>query len=323
LVSRVRRWPTLSDFELVSNELPALRAGQVLVRNVFMSVDPYMRSRLGEASSRMPAFRLGEPLEGSAVGEVVASAVPGFAPGDAVTSMYGWREYFIAGPDSVRRVDRRIQPLSAYLGVLGSTGLTAWVGMNIAAARPDETVFVSAAAGAVGSVTGQLARLQGCRVSGGTGSSDSVHMLVDELGFDAAFDDGRLDLREQLEAAAPDGVDVYFDNTGGYRLDVVLAAMRPRGRIVTYGATPELGAPLLENAQSRQLFASKHLVMKAFLVSDWLGLAPVFQKVVGDYLMAGQLRASETIVNGIERAPEALMALLRDDSAGKILVQLA
>jgi NADPH-dependent curcumin reductase CurA len=324
LASRARGWPIPSDFELVSIELAALQPGQMLVRNMFMSVDPYMQGRMGSARSIIPAFRLGEPLEGAAVGEVIESAARGFAPGDAVTSMCGWREYFVASPSSVRRVDRRIRPLSAYLGVLGSTGLTAWVGVNLAELRAHEQVFISAAASAVGCVAGQLAKLEGCHVSGSASSNDAALMLVAELGFDAAFDGKQVDLHEQLEAAAPSGVDVYFDNVGGAHLEVVLAAMRPGGRIVTCGAISEFDEPTqLKNAHNRELFISKHLTMKGFLVSDWLGLAPVFQKVVGNYLMAGQLHAKDTIVEGIERAPQAFIELLRDETIGKILVSLA
>jgi NADPH-dependent curcumin reductase CurA len=324
LVPGARSLGNHGNLELVSIELPALREGQILVRNKYMSVDTYMEERLRNTGSSIPPFRTGEPLEGSAVGEVALSAVAGFAPGDAVTSMCGWREYFITRPSSVRRVDSRIQPLSAHLGVLGTTGLAAWAACHLSEARAGEHVFVSAAAGAVGSVIGQLAKLKGCYVVGAASSSDSAGMLVSELGFDAAFDGNRADLREELDAAFQDGIDVYFDNVGSTRLEIVLAAMRDRGRIISCGALSAFEEPLeLRRARSRALFSSKQLTMKGFLVSDWLSLAPVFQKVVGDHLLAGQLRVKEAMFEGIERAAQAFDALSRDETLGKVIVKLA
>jgi NADPH-dependent curcumin reductase CurA len=296
----------------------------VLVRNIYMSVDAYMQSRFGAAGSVIPAFRVGEPLEGSAVGRVVASAVAGFAAGDAVTSMHGWREYFIAKPSGVRRVDGRIQPLCAHLGVLGITGLTAWASVNLAQVRVHDQVFVSGAAGAVGSVIGQLIKLRGCYVAGSASSAAAAAMLVRELGFDAAFDGTQAELGRELGAAFPNGIDIYFDNVGGTGLEVVLAAMRPEGRIVTCGGLAMFEEPVpLKRANNRDLFISKRLTMKGFLVSDWLSLAPVFQKAVGDHLLAGRLRAKETIIEGIGRAPHAFEQLSRDQSLGKIIVKLA
>jgi NADPH-dependent curcumin reductase CurA len=313
-----------ADLELVSIELPALREGQMLVRNKYMSVDTYMQERLRNTGSAIPPFRTGEPLEGSAVGEIAVSAVAGFAPGDAVTSMCGWREYFISDPSSVRRVDSRIQPLSAHLGVLGTTGLAAWAACHLSEARAGERAFVSAAAGAVGSVIGQLAKLKGCYVVGATNSDDSAGMLVRDLGFDAAFDGNSADLREELDAAFQDGIDIYFDNVGGARLEIVLAAMRNHGRIVSCGALSAFEEPSeLRRAPTRALFSSKQLTMKGFLVSDWLSLAPVFQKAVGDHLLAGRLRVKEAVFEGIERAPQAFDALSGDETLGKVIIKLA
>ena len=323
MVSRPLVRPALSDFEVVETELSTLQPGQLLVRNIYMSLDSYMQARMLEAGAAIPAFKLGEPLEGAAVGEVVASAASGYAPGDAVTSMLGWREYFVASPSLVRRVDRNIQPLSAYLGVLGGPGLTAWAGLRVAEVRADEHVFVSAAASAVGSLAGQLAKLGGCHVYGSTRSREAALTLVRDLGFDAAFSDTSADLLHELEAAAPHGVDVYFDAVGGAPLEAVLAAMRPRGRIVTSGAIAALSLPLqLQDPRARALFISKGLTITGFRVSDWASLARIFQQVVGEHWMEGRLRANETIVAGIERAPEAFIELLRDDSGGKVLVRL-
>lgn len=322
LVSGVRSRRGHSDFELVSIELPALCPGQMLVRNMYMSVDAYMQDRFGKTGATLPAFRAGEPLEGSAVGTVVFSAAAGFAPGDAVTSMCGWREYFITSPDSVRRVDARIQPLSAHLGVLGTTGLAAWAAFQLAEVRAGERVLVSAAAGAVGSVIGQLAKLEGCHVVG-VASSDESGVVVRELGFDAAFGGGA-GFQRDLDAAFPEGIDVYFDNLGGAQLELVLAAMRDRGRIVTCGSLSAFAEPAqLRSARNRDLFSSRHLTMKGFVVSDWLSLAPIFQKAVAAHLLAGRLHVKEGLFEGIERAPDALDALSLDETLGKIIVKLA
>jgi NADPH-dependent curcumin reductase CurA len=324
IVSRPRAGRKQADFELVSIELPALQAGQMLVRNIYMSVDASRPDRFGNARSSMPAFRAGEPLEGSAVGKVVLSAVAGFAPGDAVTSMCGWREYFITDPSSVRRVDPRIQPLSAHLGVLGTSGLAAWAALHLADARAGEHVFVSAAAGPVGSIIGQLAKLARCYVVGAANSGESAGQLVSDLGFDAAFDDNSADLREELHAAFRDGIDVYFDNVGGAQLEIVLGAMREHGRIICCGALAAFDErEQLRRARSRELFAAKQLTMKCFLVSDWLGLAPVFRKAVSEHLLAGRLRVKEAVFDGIERAPRAFDALSRDETLGKVIIKLA
>jgi NADPH-dependent curcumin reductase CurA len=324
LVSHPRGWPAPDDFQVASTELAALSPGQMLVRNLYMSLDPYMHGRMSDVRSDLPAFRLGEALEGSAVGEIIASAAVGFAPGEAVTSMYGWREYFMASPSCVRRVDRSIRPLSAHLGVLGSTGLAAWAGVNLAKVRAHEQVFISRASGAVGSVTGQLAKLEGCYVSGSAESSEAALMLVRELGFDAAFNDKQNDLRRELEAAAPQGIDVYFDNVGGAHLELVLDAMRPGGRIVTSGELSRYNEPRqLQSAHNRELFVAKRLTMKAFRVSDWLGLAQVFKAAVGEHLRDGRISPKDTIIEGIERAPEAFIELVRGGSAGKVIVKLS
>jgi NADPH-dependent curcumin reductase CurA len=323
LVSGVRSRRSHTDFELVSIELPALCAGQMLVRNMYMSVDAYMHDRFGKAGSTIPAFRAGEPLEGSAVGEVVFSAAAGFAPGDTVTSMCGWREYFVTNPSKVRRVDARIQPLSAHLGVLGTTGLAAWAALQLAEVRAGERVFVSAAAGAVGSIIGQLAKLEGCHVVGATSSGD-CRMLVRELGFDAAFGGDSASLEHELRAAFPEGIDVYFDNVGGAQLELVLGMMRGCGRIVTCGSLSAFDEPAqLRSARNRGLFSAKQLTMKGFVVSDWLSLAPIFHKVVAAHLLAGRLRVEEALFEGIERAPFAFDALSRDETLGKVIVKLA
>jgi len=315
--------PQPADFELVSVELPALRAGQILVRNVYMSVDAHMQGRLGTVGFAIPAFRGGRALEGAAVGRIVASAAVGYFPGDVVTSMYGWREYHIGNPSSVRRVDDRVSPLSAHLSVLGTTGFTAWVAMQLSAARAGEQVFVSAADGAVGNVIGQLAKLRSCYVIGAAASAAGAGGLVHDLGFDGAFDGGQAELGRELGVAFPSGIDLYFDTVGGAQLAVVLGAMRSHGRIITSGMLSAFEEPVpLKRASNRMVFAAKRLTMKGFLVSDWICLAPLFQKAVGDHLIAGRLHAREIVIDGIERAPYAFQQLSRDTELCKIIVKL-
>jgi NADPH-dependent curcumin reductase CurA len=315
--------PQLADFELVSVELPELQAGQLLVRNLYMSVDAHMQGRLGTVGFTIPAFRVGKALEGAAVGRVVASAAAGYFPGDVVTSMYGWREYHIASPSCVRRVDARVFPLSAHLSVLGTTGFTAWVAMQLAAAQPGERVLVSAADGAVGNVLGQLAKVQSCYVVGAATSAAGSAGLVEELGFDRALDGSQAELGQELGVAFPSGIDVYFDTVGGAQLGAVLSAMRTRGRIISCGMLSAFAEPApLKRASNRTVFASKHLTMKGFLVSDWICLAPLFQKAMTDHLIAGRLRAREIVIDGIERAPSVLQQLSRDGEPCKIIVKL-
>ena len=224
LASRPRGLPTAGNFTLAQVELEPPQDGQVLVRNLFVSVDPYMRGRMNDGKSYIPSFELGQPLDGGAVGEVIESRAKEFKRGDAVTSSFGWREYFVASPNELHPVSREIQPLSVYLGALGMTGMTAWAGLHLVEVRAGETVFISGAAGAVGSVAGQLAKLRGCRVIGATGSMAKVMFLREECGFDVAFDYKVGPVVEQLNLEAPGGIDVYFDNVGGETLEAALSA---------------------------------------------------------------------------------------------------
>jgi len=325
LASRPHGWPTADNFQLARTEVGAPADGQVLVRNLYMSVDPYMRSRMNDAKSYVPPFQIGKPLDGGAVGEVVESKASGLAPGTIVISSFGWREYFVADAKHLRAVTNPVKPLSTYLGVLGMTGMTAWVGLELVEAKAGDTVFVSAAAGAVGSVAGQLAKLRGCRVIGSAGSAEKVKLLTEELGFDAAFNYKDGQLVAQLAAAAPDGIDVYFDNVGGDHLEAALSALRPNGRIAACGMISlynnERPAPGPSNLA---LIVGKRLTIKGFIVSDWNARTPDFLAEVGGYIAAGKpLKNKETVVEGIERAPEAFLDLLRGESVGKMIVKLS
>jgi NADPH-dependent curcumin reductase CurA len=324
LASRPKGIPTAANFCLARVELKPLQDQQVLVRNLFMSVDPYMRGRMNAGKSYVAPFELGKPLEGGAVGEVIESRAREFKPGDAVTSNFGWREYFMASPKELHPVSREIQSLSVYLGALGMTGMTAWVGLNLVEVKAGDVVYISAAAGAVGSVAGQLAKLRGCRVIGSAGSMEKVMFLREECGFDIAFDYKTGPVLEQLNLEAPDGIDVYFDNVGGETLEAALSLLRTHGRIIACGsisgyneAEPRPGPSNLFN------MTAKRLTMKGFIVRDWLDRQGEFEKEVGGYFRAGKLKNKETVVEGIEQAVGAFIGLFAGKNIGKMVVKLA
>jgi NADPH-dependent curcumin reductase CurA len=324
LAARPAGIPSARDFSLVQRELEPLPDQQVLVRNLFMSVDPYMRGRMNAGESYIPPFEVGNPLEGAAVGEVIESRAEDFKPGDAVTSNFGWREYFQVSPKVLHPVSREVQPLSAYLGVLGMTGMTAWAGLNLVEVKAGDIVFISGAAGAVGNVAGQLAKLRGCRVIGSAGSTEKVRFLREECGFDAAFDYKTGPILAQLNQAAPDGIDVYFDNVGGEALEAALAALRLYGRIIACG-----GISGYNEAQPRpgpaniSSIVTKRLTMKGLIVRDWLDQQGRFEKEAGGYFRSGQLKNRETVVTGIDHAVEAFLGLFQGKNTGKMVVKLA
>ena len=324
LVSRPKGLPIDENFTLAETSLAPLQDQQVLVRNLFMSVDPYMRGRMNEGKSYVPPFALGKPLEGGAVGEVIESRAKEFKPGDAVTSNFGWREYFIASPTELHPVSRAVQPLSACLGALGMTGMTAWVGLNLVEVKAGDVIFISGAAGAVGNVAGQLAKLRGCRVIGSAGSMEKVRFLREECGFDLAFDYKVRPVGEQLKLAAPDGIDVYFDNVGGDTLEAALAALRINGRIIACGGISGYNEDQLRPGPANLFnMITKRLTMKGFIVRDQLDRQGEFEKEVGGYFRAGKLKNKETVVNGIDQAVGAFLGLFEGKNVGKMVVKLA
>ena len=323
LASRPKGIPTAANFTLAESTLPPLQAQQVLVRNLFISVDPYMRGRMNEVKSYVPPFAIGQALEGGAIGEVVESQASEFKPGDVVTSRYGWREAFVAAPKELREVDKAIQPLSVYLGTLGMTGMTAWAGLTLVEVKAGDVIFISGAAGAVGNVAGQLAKLRGCSVIGSAGSAEKVRSLLDDCGFDAAFNYKAGPTLEQLNRAAPDGIDVYFDNVGGESLEAALSALRVHGRIIACGGIssyndekPKPGPANLFN------MTTKRLTMKGLIVGDWLDRQSEFEKEVGGYFRAGKLKNKETVVEGIDHAVDAFLGLFTGKNSGKMVVKL-
>lgn len=325
LVARPTGWPKPSDFALVETPVPEPGPGQVLVRNLYMSVDPYMRGRMNEGPSYAPPFALGNPMYGGAVGRVERSNHPDFQVGDYVSSQNGWREWFASDGAGLEKVDAAAAPLSAYLGVLGMPGLTAYVGLlDIGKARAGDTVFVSAAAGAVGSVAGQIAKITGCRVVGSAGSDEKVAWLRDELGFDAAFNYKTVDLERALDEACPDGIDVYFDNVGGDHLQAALNHMKVHGRIVACGMISQYNNERpVPGPNNLPRIVRQRLLLQGFIVSDHSDRLPAFRADMSAWLREGKVKNRETVREGIEHAVEAFLGMLHGDNIGKMLVRLA
>ena len=325
LRSRPEGEPGPRNFELAEAGVPPPRAGEVQVRNRWMSVDPYMRSRMIDRPSYVPPFQLGRALEGGAIGEVVASEAEGFAPGDVVLSMLGWREAFTAPAKHLTRLETFGLPEQAFLGAAGMPGLTAWVGLlKIAEARDGDTVFVSAAAGAVGSVACQIAKAKGCTVIGSAGGAEKIAFL-EEIGVDHAIDyKAEPDLSAALARAAPKGIDVYFDNVGGDHLEAALAAARPYARFALCGAISQYN-DLQAAPGPRNLFfvIGKRLRLQGFIVSDHMAETPTFLSELSGWVREGRLKWRETVDEGIESAPGAFTKLFTGGNVGKMLVKLA
>lgn len=326
LASRPQGAVTPDNFRLETVDLPELQDGQVLVRNHFLSLDPYMRGRMNESKSYAQPQPLDEVMIGGTVGVVEASRNPSFAVGDAVVGMFGWQEVGVSDGRGIQKVDTRHIPLSAYLGSVGMPGVTAWYGLNkIMHPKPGQTVAVSAASGAVGSVVGQLAKLKGCRVVGFAGGKDKCDYVVNELGFDACIDykaaKDPKDLYKMLKEATPDGIDSYFENVGGAILDAVLSRMNAFGRIAMCGMIAGYdGQPL--PLQNPQLILVSRLTIEGFIVSEHMDVWPEALRELGGFVAQGKLKFRESVAQGLASAPEAFMGLLKGKNFGKQLVKL-
>jgi NADPH-dependent curcumin reductase CurA len=325
LASRPSGLPTAANFQLTEAERPDLADEQVRVRNLFMSVDPYMRGRMNDVKSYSPPFRLGEPLEGGAVGTVVESRSPDLSEGDLVLHMLGWRDEAVLPARHVQKVAAvpGLSP-SAYLGVLGMPGLTAYVGLlDMAAMKPGDVVFVSAAAGAVGSMAGQVAKLKGAaRVIGSAGSDDKVRWLR-EIGFDAAFNYKTAPVLSQLREAAPDGIDVYFDNVGADHLEAALAMLNTHGRVAMCGAIAHYNATEVPPGPGNLgLVITKRLTLRGYIISDHWDRLPAMIADVSTWLREGRLSHTETIVDGLDSAPNAFISLFHGNNTGKMIVRI-
>lgn len=317
--------PSAEDFELATITLPEPGPGEMVVHNLYMSVDPYMRGRMVDRKSYVPPFALGETLNGGAVGQVVQSNGGPLAVGTYVLNGWGWREYFSSDGKGLTTIDPSIAPVQAFLGAVGMPGQTAYFGLlDIGQPKAGETVFVSAAAGAVGSMVCQIAKIKGCRVVGSVGSQAKVDWLRDELGVDAAFNyKEATSLKAELGKHCPNGIDIYFENVGGEHLEAALTHMNNNGRIPVCGMISQYNATeSVPGPSNLGLIIGKRLKLQGYIVSDYRARAGEFYADMKEWIAAGQIKWQETVVEGIENAPSAFIGLFTGDNMGKMLVKL-
>ena len=326
LKSRPVGLPTPANFELAETPVPTPQSGEVLIRNVYMSVDPYMRGRMVDRQSYVPPFQVGEVLSGGAIGQVVSSNNnKDFKAGDYVSNFNGWREWFVSGSGGLQKLDHTIAPIQSYLGALGMPGLTAYAGLlRIGALKDKERVFVSAASGAVGSIVVQIAKNHGCYVVGSAGSDEKCRYLTEELGIDKAINYRKAgDLNRALREAFPEGIDVYFENVGGEHLVAALNTMRQNGRIALCGMIEHYNDTTMSPGPGNLMMAiGLGLTLRGFIVSNHADMMPAFLADMTKWIKEGKMKWRETVLEGIERAPEAFIGLFKGDNFGKMLVKL-
>jgi len=324
LRSRPEGAPSLNNFELKKGPMPKPDEGEVLMRLLYLSLDPYMRGRMSAAKSYAKPAAIGQPMVGGTVGEVIKSRNPKYSVGDIVLGYGGWQEYAVSSGAGLRKLDAATAPVSTALGVLGMPGMTAYVGLlEIGQPRPGETVVVAAASGAVGSVVGQIAKIKGCRAVGIAGGIEKCRFVVGELGFDACINHRAPDFEKQLEAACPQGIDVYFENVGGAVQQIVwpllndFARIPVCGLIAQYNATTPMPGPEMFSVLRRRL------LLRGFIVSDFAAKQEDFLRDVGEWVRAGRLKYREDIVDGLEKAPASFLGMLQGKNFGKMLVRTA
>jgi NADPH-dependent curcumin reductase len=323
LASRPTGWVTEENFKIANAPVAKPAEGQILVRNHYLSLDPYMRGRMNDAKSYAAKQELDEVMGGRTVGEVIESRNPKFKAGDIVAGMYGWQQYGCSDGDGVRKIDVVRVPMSAYLGVIGMPGVTAWIGLlDICQPKAGETVVVSAAAGAVGSAVGQIAKLKGCRAVGIAGGKEKCDYVVKELGFDACVDYKAGRLNEDLKAAVPNGVDCYFENVGGEILDAVLRRTNPFSRIAVCGMISQYNATEAYGVKTFQAILTNRIKVQGFIVGDRMNLWPQALQDLSGWVASGELKYRETVAQGLENAPKAFIGLLKGQNFGKQLVKL-
>ncbi|HEY5371183.1 MAG TPA: NADP-dependent oxidoreductase [Hanamia sp.] len=324
LASRPKGLPTLENFKTEEVELPSLNDNEILLEGMFYSVDPYMRGRMNDVKSYTPPFETGKPLSGGVIAKVIESKSGNFKNGDIITGNLPWQKKMIAAEKDIRKVDTAIAPASYYLGILGMTGLTAYFGlMHIGKPKAGETVVVSGAAGAVGMVVGQIAKIQGCYVVGIAGSDEKIKALKEEFGFDDAINyKTTTDMKKAIAAACPKGVDVYFDNVGGDISDAVISNINFHariplcGQISLYNSTEASMGPRLQ-----PMLLTRSVLMQGFIVSNFQSEFPEGLKQLASWVKEGKLKFTETIEHGFEKLPQALLGLFKGDNTGKMIVE--
>jgi hypothetical protein len=328
LASRPERAPQPSNFRLEESPAPEPRDGELLLRTLWLSLDPYMRGRMSAARSYAKPVEVGEPMVGGTVNEVVESRHPEFKPGDIVLGYAGWQDFAVSNGAGLRKLDPGRAPISTALGVLGMPGMTAYTGLlTIGQPKPGETVVVAAAMGPVGSLVGQIAKIKGCRAVGIAGGKDKCRYLVDELGFDAAVDHRSKNFPDELRQACPKGIDVYFENVGGAVWDAVFPLLNDFARIPVCGLIAQYNMTELPPGPDRtsQLFRqvlTKRLTIRGFIVRDFAAQAEAFARDVSTWLQQGKIKYKEDVVEGLENAPPAFLGLLQGKNFGKLLVRV-
>jgi NADPH-dependent curcumin reductase CurA len=329
LVSRPHGEPAPENFKLAEAPIPAIGPGQVLLKTKLLSLDPYMRGRISDAKSYAPPFAIGEPLGGQTVSEVIASNNPEFAVGDVALAFGGWQDYSVSSGGDLQKLDPGAAPVSTALGVLGMPGMTAYTGLkNIGLPKPGETLAVAAAAGPVGSAVGQIAKIRGCRVVGIAGGRKKTSYLIDELGFDASIDHRSPNMKEELKAACPNGIDIYFETVGGAVWDAVLPLLNNFARVPVCGLVAHYNATALPEGPDRtatlmRTILTKRLRVQGFIVYDFAEQMRDFLREVGSWVREGKLKYKEDIVEGLENAPQAFIGLLRGANFGKLLIKIS
>ena len=323
--SRPAGMPTLDNFNIVDADMPQLNDGEVLVRTLYISVDPYLRGRMRAGRSYVPPFEVGEVIVSGVVGDVVESRAPEFAPGDTVNGMLGWRLYNVARAPELRKVDPLVAPVTTALGVLGMPGLTAYFGLlDIGKPKEGETVVVSGAAGAVGMTVCQIAKIKGCRAVGIAGSDEKNRYLTAELGVDAAINYKSSEMSQALREACPKGIDVYFDNVGGEVSDAVLPLLKHGARVVICGQISlyNLDKPDIGPRPQTYLLINSAL-MKGFIITEYAARFGEGVMNLAQWLVAGKLKYAETVAEGFENTPQAFIGLFSGDNLGKQIVKVA
>lgn len=328
LASHPHGEPTADNFELVESDIPSPASGQMLLRTIYLSLDPYMRGRMNAGESYAPPVEIGQVMQGGAIGEVVESKLRGFQAGDIVVAPIGWQEYALSDGSGVEKFDPALGPITYGLGVLGMPGLTAYTGLlTIGQPHPAETLVVAAASGAVGSVVGQIARIKGCRVIGIAGGPDKCRFVKEELGFDECLDHRESGLAERLREVCPTGIDVYFESVGGAVFDAVLPQLNRFARIPVCGLIAHYNATGLPEGPDRlpllmQAILTKRLTFRGFIVSDFADQTPQFLSDVSGWLREGRIKYREDISDELANAPRELIGLLKGENFGKKIIRV-
>ena len=325
LKSRPKGTPKLSDFESVEEKKPDVMEGEVLLKTLFVSVDPYLRGRMSDADSYVPPFELNKPISSGIVAEVIESKNENFKKGDFVSDRLDWKEYQVSTGEGLQKLDPSIQPLSAYLGIVGMTGMTAYTGLTqIGKPKAGETIVVSGAAGAVGSVVGQIGKILGCRVIGIAGSDEKVEMLKSKFGFDEGINyNTTKDMNKAIAQAAPNGVDIYYDNVGGPISDAVHRNINQFARVIICGAISLYNATELPmGPRVEGLLIKKSALMQGFIVSDFSDKFTEASQQLGQWLKEGKLMHEETVIEGFDSIPQAFIGLFSGKNTGKMIVKV-